>query len=56
MKGAFHKENPHTLLELKKAIRNTTPIELSHVFARNIRRPVAYLNHVGVSFPRCVLN
>jgi hypothetical protein len=42
MKGEVHIENPHTLLELMKAIadfiRNTPPIELSHVFANKIRR------------------
>jgi hypothetical protein len=41
MKGTVYEDNPHTLLEMKEAIkffiRNIPPIELLHVFANKIR-------------------
>jgi hypothetical protein len=52
MKGAVHKANSHTLLELKEAIanfiRNIPPIELSRVFANKTRRAdTCVYEHMG---------
>jgi hypothetical protein len=51
-KGAVHKANPHTLLELKEAIanfiRNIHPIELSRVFANKMKRAdTCVYEHMG---------